>query len=141
MLQRIQTIFLALGATALVLLLLFGRFWSGPAAESQGWFTPTVYALGGLAALVGIIAIFLYNDRPRQRTIIVVAQTLTVLHLLALYLGLFLADVLTIRTSSGIDVGALVVLLLPLVAYLLFFMARRAVEKDIELVRSMDRLR
>jgi len=55
--------------------------------------------------------------------------------------GLYLVDVLSIRTSQGLDVGMLVALLLPIVAYVLFLLARRAVEKDIERVRSMDRLR
>ena len=72
---------------------------------------------------------------------IVIAQVLTVIFLLVFFGGLFLADALYVRTTEGIDTGMLVTLLLPLLGYLLFLLARRAVGKDIELVRSVDRLR
>ncbi|MFQ5569978.1 MAG: DUF4293 family protein [Rhodothermales bacterium] len=141
MIQRIQTVYLVLGAVALVSLLFFSGLWNGASSEAQAWFTPAVFGIGGLAAVVALVAVFLFKDRPRQRKVIVAAQILTVLHLLVFYLGLFLAGALYIRTARGLNVEMLVALLLPLVAYLLFFLARRSVEKDIELVRSMDRLR
>ena len=141
MIQRIQTVYLVLGALALLALLLIDPIWSGAAAQSQAWFAPTVLILGGLAALVALIAIFLYKDRKRQHKVIILAQGLTVLHLLALYLGLYLSNSLYVRTSSGIDVVMLIALVLPLAAYILFLLARRGVKKDIDLVKSMDRLR
>lgn len=141
MIQRIQTVYLVLGALALLALLLIDPIWNGAAAESQAWFAPTVLILGGLAALVALIAIFLYKNRERQHKVIILAQGLTVLHLLALYLGLYLANALYVRTSSGIDGVMLTALVLPLAAYILFLLARRGVKKDIDLVKSMDRLR
>lgn len=141
MIQRIQTVYLVLGALALLALLLIDPIWNGAAAQSQAWFAPTVLILGGLAALVALIAIFLYKDRERQHKAIILAQGLTVLHLLALYLGLYLANALYVRTPSGIDVIMLTALVLPLAAYILFLLARRGVKKDIDLVKSMDRLR
>ena len=141
MIQRIQTVYLVLGAVALLALFLFEGVWQGAAAESQAWFTPTVLITSGLAALVALAAVFLYKTRPKQRQVIVFAQVLTVLHIVMLYGGLYLADALYVRTAAGVDVNMLIALLLPVVAYILFFLARRAVTKDIELVRSMDRLR
>lgn len=141
MIQRIQTVYLALGAVALVALLLSNIVWEGAAAQAHGWFLPAVLGLGGLTAVVALAAIFLYKDRPRQRKMVVLAQGLTVLLLVALYGGMYLADTLYVRTTQGIDVGMLITLLLPILAYILFLLARRGVTKDIELVQSMDRLR
>ncbi len=140
MIQRIQTVYLVLGAVVLGALLFFGVVWEG-AATAQGWFTPVVVLFDGLAAAVAVGAVFLYKNRPRQRKVIVVAQVLTIMLLITFCGGLYLVDALYVRTSQGLDVGMLAALLLPIVAYVLFLLARRAVEKDIERVRSMDRLR
>jgi len=140
MIQRIQTVYLALGAAALVAMLFFNVIWQGAATE-QAWFTPVVVALGILAAAVAVGAVFLFGDRHRQRKVIVAAQGVTVLLLVAFCGGLYLADALYVRTAQGIDVSLLSAILLPVAAYLLFLLARRRIDKDIELVRSMDRLR
>lgn len=141
MIQRIQTVYLALGAVALVGLLFSGVLWGGAAATEQGWFTPAVVVLAGVAMAVAILAIFLFKDRPKQRKVVILAQLITVVLMVALFGGLYLADALYVRTTQGVDVAMLVTLLLPLIAYLLFLLARRAVTKDIEIVRSVDRLR
>lgn len=140
MIQRIQTVYLVLGAVALGALLFFGVVWQG-AATAQSWFTPAVVLVDFLAAAVALGAIFLYKNRPRQRQVIVAAQALTTVLLLVFCGGLYLADALYVRTAQGLDGGMLVALLLPIMAYVLFLLARRGVEKDIERVRSMDRLR
>ncbi len=140
MIQRIQTVYLVLGAVALGALLFFGVVWQG-AATAQGWFTPAVVLVDSLAVAVALGAIFLYKNRPKQRQVIVVAQVLTTVLLIVFCGGLYLANALYVRTAQGLDVGMLVALLLPIVAYVLFLLARRGVEKDIERVRSMDRLR
>ena len=116
MIQRIQTVFLVLGAVALAALLLFDVVWTS-AATAQGWFTPAVIGIDGLAIATALGAIFLYKNRPKQRRVIVVAQVLTTVLLLVFCVGLYLANALYVRT------------------------ARRGVEKDINLVQSMDRLR
>ena len=141
MIQRIQSVYLALGVIALAALLFAGVVWDGAAASTQGWFTPAVVGLAGLTAVIAVVAIFRFKDQPQQRKMIVLAQVCTVLLLVALFGGLFLADALYVRTTQGVDVGMLITLLLPLAAYLLFLLARRAVTKDIELVKSVDRLR
>lgn len=140
MIQRIQTFYLGAGVIALIAVL-FLQLSNGAVAASQAWFVPACVILGGLAVVAAAVAVFLYKDRSKQRRVIVLAQTITVLFLLVLYGGLYFADALYIRTTQGIDVGMVVFLLLPLVAYLFFYLARRGVEKDIKLVRSMDRLR
>lgn len=141
MIQRIQSLYLFLGALSLIVLLFFRGSWQGQAAASFGWFTPAVIGLSILAAVGALGAIFLYENRQRQRSVVVGIQMLTVLLALVLYGGLFLAGGLDVQTEQGVDVGRVVGLLLPVIAYLFFFLARRGITKDIKLVRSMDRLR
>lgn len=141
MVQRIQTVYLLLGALALVALFFFDAIWSGPAAQAHAWFTPAVLVLTGLSTGAALAAVFLYANRTRQRSVVVGAQVLTVLLILALFGGLYLSDALTVTEGGAFSVAKFAMLFLPVGAYVLFFLARRAVESDIELVRSMDRLR
>jgi hypothetical protein len=46
-----------------------------------------------------------------------------------------------VRAAGGINWTKAAMLGLPILAYLLFFLARRGIDHDIELVKSMDRLR
>ena len=141
MIQRIQTVYLILGALSLAGLLLVDALWDGPAAQLYGWFAPSVLITAGLAALAGVIAIFLYKDRKRQQKVVGLAQGLTLLHAIVLYGGLYWAGTLSVRTPEGLSVERIIGLVLPLLAYVFYALARRSIQKDIELVRSMDRLR
>lgn len=141
MIQRIQTVYLLVGAAALIGLLFVDALWASGVAERQAWFPPAVFVLGGLAVVVAVIAVFLYKQRERQRTVVVAAQVLTVLLMGALYGGLYLADVLYVRTAEGWEAGLLVGLFLPILAYACFTLARRGITRDINLLRSVDRLR
>ena len=47
MIQRIQTVYLVLGAVVLGALAFFGVVWEGAAATAQGWFTPAVLLFDG----------------------------------------------------------------------------------------------
>lgn len=142
MIQRIQSVYLLLGAIALVGLLFFDSLWQSTAAATYGWFIPAVVGLGVVTAGVGLVAIFMYNNRERQRRVVVGVQLGTVLMLAALYGGLFLTNGLNVRTAGGaLDVNKIVMLVLPVVAYAFFYLARRGIESDIELLKSVDRLR
>jgi hypothetical protein len=58
-----------------------------------------------------------------------------------LYGGLYLTSELTFSGPEGIRWGHTTALLLPIAAYVFFYLARRGIDHDIELVESMDRLR
>lgn len=142
MIQRIQSVYLLLGAVALGALFFFDSIWQSRAAEMHSWFVPVLMGLILAAGVVGFVSIFLYKDRPRQRRVVLGAQMLTVLLVAALYVGFYLAGELSVGTAGGgVDIGKLFALFLPVVAYVLYYLARRAIKSDIELVRSMDRLR
>jgi hypothetical protein len=141
MIQRIQSVYLLLGALALGGLAFFDAIWGSVAAARYAWFEPTMIALTALTALTGFGAIFLYNDRPRQRTVIIGVQGLTVLLTGVLFVTFFLTGELRFFVDGAWQPARTAALALPVVAYVLFLLARRGVEHDIELVKSMDRIR
>jgi len=141
MIQRIQTVYLFLGALALAALGSFDVPWNSTAAATHAWFVPTLVALTVLTVGLALWAIFLYSRRETQRTVVVGTQVATVLLAGALYGGLYLTSELTFTEAQGIDWGRAFVLVLPLLAYVFFYLARRGIAHDIELVQSMDRLR
>lgn len=141
MIQRIQSLYLLLGGMALGAFFFFDPIWASQAATEQAWFTPSLMALTAAAAAVGLGAIFLYRTRSRQRTVVIGAQMITVLLLVALYGGLFMSGELTVRTAGGYDVPKIVALVLPIGAYVFYYLARRGIERDIKKVEDMERFR
>jgi hypothetical protein len=140
MIQRLQTVYLLLAVICLGILFLADGAWTSAATSSHAWYVPVSMGLFGLAAAGGVSAIFLYKDRRRQRSLVVAMQ-------IAVLLALVLKVVLTSMAGGFVSItnnatfeywvgfGA------PVMAYLMFLMARRGIDKDIALIKSMDRLR
>jgi hypothetical protein len=141
MIQRIQTLYLALGALALAALGLVDLPWSSTAAATHAWFVPSLIGLILVTGGTALGAIFLYDTRETQRTVVVGVQIGTVLLAGVFYGGLYLTSELAFTTGEGIDWARTTALSLPIVAYAFFLLARRGITHDIELVESMDRLR
>ncbi|PSQ95886.1 MAG: DUF4293 domain-containing protein [Bacteroidetes bacterium SW_9_63_38] len=141
MIQRIQTVYLSLGILTLAALGFFGWPWSSEAASTYVWFVPSIIGLTVLTSGTALWSIFLYETREWQRTVVMWVQIGTVLLGATLYGGLYLTSELAVRGPTGVQWGRAVVLVLPLGAYVFFLLARRGIEHDIELVKSMDRLR
>jgi hypothetical protein len=142
MIQRIQTVYLLLGALALAAMGLFDPPWSGVAASQFGWFVPSLIGLLIVTVGAAIGAIFLYKGQERrklQRNVVVGVQILTLILAGVLYGGLYVAGTLTFTASSGLLWGRTLVLLLPILAYGFFLLARRSIENDIERVEQMNR--
>lgn len=140
MIQRIQSLYLLFGAALVVLFLVLGDAWQTAMASLYPWLTPVVLVLGGLTALAALAAVFFYKDRALQRKVVLAAQWLD-LALVLVLAGSLAAVTLNDEVVLAADVSLYLTLLLPLVAYVVLRLARRGVEKDIALVRSMDRLR
>lgn len=141
MLQRIQSLYLFVGAALTALFFFFpevAREW--PSAVH--WSGPIVLGvLGGILVIGGIGSIFLYGDRTLQKKVVVGLQWVTVLFVLVLYGSLWQGDLLRPLFGGVINIVQVVALLIPVVVYVNFYLARRNIQKDIELVESMDRLR
>ena len=136
MIQRIQSLYLLLGALALGSVLLLSP-WQTEAAATFSWFVPTFAGLVVLTSVSAVGAIFLYRARKRQRTVVVGVQTATVLTLLVLYGALFMADGgLNVRATGALDYGKIALLGLPVVSYGFFYFARRGIDHDIDLLEA-----
>ncbi|MEX1054450.1 MAG: DUF4293 family protein, partial [Rhodothermales bacterium] len=90
------------------------------------------------AAAAALVAIFIFRDRPKQAKMVLGVQSVTLVCMIALYGGIYLAGDSILGVES---VEHALLLLLPILAYIQFHLARRSIRKDIELIKSMDRLR
>jgi hypothetical protein len=135
MIQRIQTVYLALVALITGLAINYLPLWT---VESQTLFYKDdmqfmIPAL--LSAVLAIVTIFLYKNRQNQ---FVSVRLLLLINLILL--GLLLYRLLNLPGEpSGTEKG--IGLLVPIVSIVLLFLANRAIRKDEELVKSVDRLR
>jgi len=143
MLQRIQTLFLLVAAAFVAAFMVLGDAWRTGLAGTYPWVGPLALLLGGIVILASLVAVFLYKDRSAQRKVVSVAQW-TDLALVLLLVGamaaLNLGDAPVPAMADAMQ-AAYITALLPFGAYIFLRLARRGIEKDIALVRSMDRLR
>ncbi len=138
MLQRLQTLYLVLGALLLALFVGVGGTWAEAIGDSVPWLGTLGYVLAGITALVALVAVALFKDRATQRRVIAAAQWLDLALVTVVMIGLYIA----FDSSAGTaPVGYYLVAMMPIVAYVLLRMARQRVVADIERVRSMDRIR
>ena len=138
MIQRIQSLYLVAAALLLALFAALGDTWAVAIGEDYPWLGTVGFGLSIVTALVALVSVALYKDRQRQRQVIHAAQWLDLVLVVVVLVGLYLAfDSDTFQAP----VGYYLVALQPIVAYLLLRMARQRVTADIEVVRSMDRLR
>lgn len=138
MIQRIQSLYLVAGALLLALFVALGETWAAAIAAELAWLGMLGYVLAGLTALVALVSVFLYKNRELQRTVIYAAMWLDLSLVVVVLVGFYLAF------DSGdfvAPVGYYLVAMQPIVAYVLLRMARQRVIADIQMVRSMDRIR
>lgn len=136
MIQRIQTLFLALVAICSGALPWTVSLWTseeGIAVFAKDNFP--VLATFVVVAVLAIIAIFLFKKRQHQ----------FVLNRLNLLLNLFLLGFFVYRSlnlSGGTQVSEKGIgMLIPVFSIVFLVLANRAIKKDEDLVKSVDRLR
>lgn len=138
MIQRIQSLYLVAAALLLALFAVLGDTWAVAIAQEQSWLGIVGYVLAALTALVALVAVGLYKNRQQQRKVIHLAQWLDLVLVVVVLVGLYLAFG---SDTFVAPVGYYLVALQPIAAYVLLRMARQRVTADIDVVRSMDRLR
>lgn len=141
MIQRIQSVYLLFASLAFGSEYLFRDIWTGPAATNVSWFLPVTMALFGVAAAGSFVVIFMYANRERQRRFIYFLQAFAILTIIVLLYGLWSAGDLPGISAEPVGAFDVLALLMPFMAYAFLYVARKSVEKDIDLVQSMDRLR
>lgn len=138
MIQRIQTVYLAVGAALVATAPFVGTMWTDPMSD-LAWAVPVVTVAFALAFLGAVAAILMYRKRKLQRNVVVLAQLMTLASLVALFLGRRTTE--SLPGTEGATQADWLLFILPAVAYVLFLLARRAIDKDIRLLKSVDRLR
>lgn len=136
MIQRIQSIYLLVVALVSGALPLWLPLWS----DNQG---NSIYAQNELvvigcfiaAAALALISIFMYKNRKNQ---FVINRLNMILNLFLL--GFFVYRSLTLSGESNISEKG-IGMLLPIVSIVFLVLANKAIKKDEDLVKSVDRLR
>lgn len=148
MIQRIQTIFLLLAAGLLGALWAF-PFSTVPATASiaeAGIFADQIFKLQDhmallvlftLAAVLALVGIFLFKQRPIQMKIVSLS---TIINLLGIGFAFFLLGQVGAFEQSGMDIKA--GLFFPFLATVFLSLAHRFIKKDEKIVKeSYSRLR
>lgn len=136
MLQRIQTIYLFLAALISGVLIFFVSLWSNEAGESV--FVEEVYVALGLflgSAVLSFISIFLFKNRKLQ---FVLGRINILLNFFLL--GVFVYWSLTVPGEMEISEKG-IGMFIPVLSIVFLVLANKAIKKDEDLVKSVDRLR
>ena len=110
----------------------------GPSSNADNALPFPLAFIGYAIMALCIVCIWMYKDRKKQLIIGRVTYFLTLAYIVIISLSL---DRLIEAMGGSPDITYGVSLFLPLIAMGFLFLANRAVKKDEELVRSLDRLR
>ena len=136
MLQRIQTIYLFIAALISGVLIFFVSLWSNEAGESV--FVEEVYMALGLflgSAVLSLVSIFLFKNRKLQ---FVLGRINILLNFILL--GVFVYWSLTVPGEMEISEKG-IGMFIPVLSIVFLVLANKAIKKDEDLVKSVDRLR
>ena len=136
MIQRIQTVYLFLAFAATGILMLFVPLWTTAAGKPFFFMQDQVYTvLLGLTTMLSIISIISFKKRQNQ---FVLNRLNIILNLILL--GLFVYRSLNLSGEAEVSEKG-IGMFMPIVAIVLLVLANKAIKKDEDLVKSVDRLR
>ena len=137
MIQRIQTIYLFLAFLAVGVLPYFFPLWILNTGKDYFFMQNQIYViLLGLSTAITIYSIISFKKRQTQ----FVANRLNIILNLIL-LGLFVYHSLNLSGETVIVSKKGIGMFLPILAVVLLVLANKAIKKDEDLVKSVDRLR
>ncbi len=158
MIQRIQSLFLAIAAAAAVLMLFFpvADFLSGtelgnykllatglkcmdpnPRFLTSSWFGFPLTALISVNIILPILVLFLYRNRQLQIKIL----AFNILIAIVLIIVVLIYYISSVQKLTGIQPSYQFGAFCPLISLVFLVLANRFIRKDENLVRSADRLR
>jgi glucan phosphoethanolaminetransferase (alkaline phosphatase superfamily) len=137
MLQRIQTVYLILAfITAAVLPFVF-PLWTLEGGADFYFMQDSIYtAIIGLCAALIILSIISYKKRQHQ---FVINRLAIILNLILLGLFVYRSLTLSGETANVSEKG--IGMFLPIASIVFLALANKAIKKDEDLVKSVDRLR
>lgn len=137
MIQRIQTLYLLAGAALLVLFVGIQSQWEALFRDDFAALGTAVVVLAVAAAVLALVAVGLYKNRPLQRRVITWALWADLI-VVAAFLG---GALLYVQGGGPFPSGVALAAIAPVIGYVVLRMARVGVDRDIATVRSMDRIR
>jgi ABC-type polysaccharide transport system permease subunit len=136
MIQRIQTIWLLLAAACSGGLVFLVSLWiDGEGNEVVAMDDGAYFGAFVLSAFISLVAIFLYRNRKLQT----VVNRLNIMLNLVL-LGVFVYRALNVSGEAAVSEKG-IGMFIPILSIVLLVLANRAIRKDEQLVKSVDRLR
>lgn len=136
MIQRIQTIYLLLTFLVTGVLLFFVPLWTINGKPFYFMQDQVYTVLLGLSTMLTIVSIISYKKRQNQ---FVMGRLNIILNLILL--GLFVYRSLNLSGEAATVSEKGIGMFLPIVAIVLLVLANKAIKKDEDLVKSVDRLR
>ena len=137
MIQRIQTIYLLLAFLVTGVLPFFIPLWSMTDGSEYYFMQNQVYVvILGLSTTLSLLSIISYKKRQNQ---FVIGRLNMILNLILL--GLFVYRSLNVSGETLVVSEKGIGMFLPIVAIVLLVLANKAIKKDEDLVKSVDRLR
>ena len=137
MIQRIQTIYLFLAFVVTGILLFFIPLWTMSNEKDFYFMQSKVYTiLLGLSTTLSVLSILSYKKRQNQ---FVIGRLNIILNLILLGLFVYRSLNLSGETPAVSEKG--IGMFLPVIAIVFLVLANKAIKKDEDLVKSVDRLR
>ncbi|MNQ74577.1 hypothetical protein D3C85_893370 [compost metagenome] len=138
MIQRIQTVYLLLTFVITGVLMFFIPLWTLNTGKAFYFMQDQVYTiLLGLSTMLTVISIISYKKRQNQ---FVMGRLNIILNLILLGLFVYRSLNLSGETSNIVSEKG-IGMFLPIVTIVLLVLANKAIKKDEDLVKSVDRLR
>ena len=137
MIQRIQTLYMAISCIATAAFPFVFSLWKEVNNDIAVYVTDSIPALSlfGLISIVTIISIFSFKKRQTQ----FVLNRLSIIFNFIL-LGFFVYRTLNLSGETEVSEKG-IGMLLPAISIVFLVLANRAIKKDEDLVKSVDRLR
>ena len=137
MIQRIQTLYLFLAFVVTGILPFFIPLWTMVDGKAFFFMQNQVYVIVlGLSTTLSLLSIISYKKRKNQ---FVIGRLNMILNLILL--GLFVYRSLNVSGETPAVSEKGIGMFLPIVAIVLLVLANKAIKKDEDLVKSVDRLR
>lgn len=137
MIQRIQTIYLLLAFVATGVLPFVFPLWKMDDGKEYMFMQNQIYVIAfGLSTTLSLLSIVSYKKRQNQ---FVIGRLNMILNLILL--GLFVYRSLNLSGETAVVSEKGIGMFLPIVAIVLLVLANKAIKKDEDLVKSVDRLR
>ena len=136
MIQRIQTIYLLLAFVVTGILPFVFPLWTMSDGKDYFFMQNQIYVIvSGLSTTLTLLSIVSYKKRQNQ---FVIGRLNIILNLILL--GLFVYRLLTLSGETTVS-EKVIGMFLPIVAIVFLVLANKAIKKDEDLVKSVDRLR